>query len=83
MTPTLFLLAGLSVGVGLERPDVEFQIFQFPANQIPRIDGDTADWSIVPDSYTIGTSQHSSKLTSHFRSKSVQTLSPKYNVGFA
>ena len=57
MTPTLFLLAGLGVGVGLERPDVEFPIFQFPANQIPRIDGDTADWSIVPDSYTIGTKQ--------------------------
>ena len=49
MTPTLFLLAGL--GIGLERPDVEFQVFQFPANQIPRIDGDTSDWSIVPNSY--------------------------------
>ncbi|MED5400598.1 MAG: PKD domain containing protein, partial [Planctomycetota bacterium] len=55
MTPTLFLLAGL--GVGLERPDVEFQVFQFPANQIPRIDGDTSDWSIVPNSYSIGTKQ--------------------------
>ncbi len=55
MTPTLLLLAGL--GVGLERPDVEFPIFQFPANQIPRIDGDASDWSIVPDEYVIGTNQ--------------------------
>ena len=55
MTPTLFLLVTLSIG--LERPETEFQVFQFPANQIPRIDGDAEDWSIVPDSYTIGTNQ--------------------------
>ena len=24
---------------GLERPEMEFKIFQFPANMIPRIDG--------------------------------------------
>lgn len=44
-------------GTGLERPDVEFKIFQFPADQIPRIDGKTDDWSIVSDSYAIGTDQ--------------------------
>ena len=38
---------------------------------------------IVRRASCCGTSQHSSKLTSHFRFKSVQTLSPKYNVGFA
>ena len=41
----------------LERPDVEFKIFQFPANMIPRIDGNTEDWDIVPDNYIIGTDQ--------------------------
>ncbi|MCE5249939.1 PKD domain-containing protein [bacterium] len=41
----------------LERPDVEFKIFQFPADMIPRIDGDTGDWDIVPDSYAIGLDQ--------------------------
>ena len=41
----------------LERPDVEFKIFRFPANMIPRIDGDTDDWDLVPDSYAIGTDQ--------------------------
>src|SRR5580700_4488749 len=30
-----------------------FRVFQFPADQIPRIDGKDDDWSIVPDSYTI------------------------------
>ena len=48
---------GYRGGPGLQRPDVEFKIFQFPANQIPRIDGNPDDWSIVPDSYVIGTDQ--------------------------
>lgn len=43
-----------ALGIGLERPDVEFKVFQFPADQIPRIDGDALDWAIVPDSYAIG-----------------------------
>jgi len=33
------------------------KIFQFPADQIPRIDGDPSDWAIVPDSYTISLAQ--------------------------
>jgi len=41
----------------LERPDVEFKIFQFPPNMIPRIDGDTSDWDIVPDEYSVGMDQ--------------------------
>ena len=41
----------------LQRPDVEFKIFQFPADKIPRIDGDAEDWSIVPATYWIGTDQ--------------------------
>ena len=41
----------------LERPDVEFKIFQFPPNMIPRIDGNTDDWNMVPDSYAIETDQ--------------------------
>lgn len=42
---------------GLERPGVEYRVFQFPANRIPRIDGEADDWSIVPDSYAIGMDQ--------------------------
>jgi hypothetical protein len=39
----------------LERPDVPFKVFQFPADQIPRIDGKADDWAIVPEDYVVGT----------------------------
>ncbi|WP_234364383.1 PKD domain-containing protein [Lunatibacter salilacus] len=32
-----------------------FQIFQFPHDQMPRIDGDKSDWNMVPESYVYGT----------------------------
>ena len=37
--------------------DTTYKVFQFPADKIPRIDGDTEDWSIVPESYAIKTGQ--------------------------
>jgi hypothetical protein len=43
--------------IALERRDVTFKVFQFPANMIPRIDGKADDWSIVSDEYAIGTDQ--------------------------
>jgi hypothetical protein len=56
--PTILLLAILCYpAAGLERPDVTFRIFQFPADKIPRIDGKTDDWDIVPKEYLIGTDQ--------------------------
>lgn len=57
MTPIVSLLFTLGLHLGLERPDVEFKVFQFPADRIPRIDGDAGDWSIVPESYVIGTDE--------------------------
>src|SRR5436190_24374307 len=55
---TILLLFALSVsGLSLERPGIEYKIFQFPADKIPRIDGDPADWSIVPETYSIGMDQ--------------------------
>ena len=41
----------------LEKPEVTYQVFQFPADQMPRVDGKIDDWAMVPDSYTIGTDQ--------------------------
>ena len=41
----------------LDRTNEVFKVFQFPADQIPRIDGDTNDWNMVPESYVIGTEQ--------------------------
>lgn len=55
MRAALFLLS-LSA-FALERPGVEFKIFQFPANQIPRIDGKGDDWAIVPESYVVGSNE--------------------------
>jgi len=43
--------------LAIERADVEFKIFQFPANAMPRIDGKTDDWEIFPKEYVIGTDQ--------------------------
>ncbi|MDR1011827.1 MAG: PKD domain-containing protein [Opitutaceae bacterium] len=41
----------------MDRPETTFRVFQFPADKIPRIDGDTSDWDIVPDAYVIGSDQ--------------------------
>ena len=43
--------------LALERTGVEFKIFQFPAGQIPRIDGNADDWAMVPESFTVGQDQ--------------------------
>jgi hypothetical protein len=48
-------LCGPAMGLG--RPEVTFKVFQFPADRIPRIDGDVEDWSIVPEDYAIRTDQ--------------------------
>lgn len=50
------LLACLPVRA-LDRTNEIFKIFQFPADQIPRIDGDPGDWKMVPENYVIGTDQ--------------------------
>jgi PKD domain len=41
----------------LDRTNITFKIFQFPQNMIPRIDGNTEDWAMVPDDYAIRTDQ--------------------------
>ncbi len=49
------LASVLSVSA-LERPDVTFKIFQFPDDQIPRIDGNADDWALVPAVNVVGSS---------------------------
>jgi len=46
-----------SVASALDRPDVTFKVFQFSADKIPRVDGNTDDWAMVPDDYAIGMDQ--------------------------
>ena len=43
--------------LALEKPDVTYQVFQFPADKIPRVDGDPSDWAMVPESYVVGKDQ--------------------------
>jgi hypothetical protein len=34
-----------------------FKVYQFPPDKIPRIDGGTTDWDMVPDSFIVGLDQ--------------------------
>jgi hypothetical protein len=56
---TLLVIPGLIILSfnSFSQADSTFKIFQFPANMIPRIDGNIDDWLMVPDSYVIGTDQ--------------------------
>src|SRR5262245_55128504 len=56
MRPLLPVLLVLPL-LAIERPGTEFKIFQFPANRIPTIDGQTNDWDIVPEAYVVGMDQ--------------------------
>lgn len=67
---------------GLQRPDVEFKIFQFPADQIPRIDGDPSDWEMVPESYAIGTDQLKETTMNLPEPVAAADLSVKVKVGW-
>lgn len=51
----LLATALLAVPAVAQQPAETFKIFQFPADAIPRVDGDAGDWSAVPPSYVIGT----------------------------
>jgi len=48
---------GMGTAQALERPGVEFKVFQFPTDRIPRIDGRADDWEMVPKEYGIGIEQ--------------------------
>ena len=50
-------LSFVTSAFALERTNVTFQIFQFPADKIPTVDGRPDDWGIVPTNYSIGTDQ--------------------------
>ena len=68
--------------MALERPGVEFKIFQFPADQIPRIDGKTDDWEIVPQEYVIGSDQLADTVKGHGTNMDRSSLDVKVTVGW-
>lgn len=51
------LLVAAVPAPALEKPDVTYQIYQFPAERAPVIDGDAADWAQVPASYVVDRTQ--------------------------
>lgn len=70
-----------STARALEKPEVTYQIFQFPADQIPRIDGATDDWLLVPESYVVGTDQLWDDSQKH-PAPDPQTLDVRVRVGW-
>ncbi len=55
--PLITVVLAVSPAWCFSRPDTTFKVFQFPADQIPRIDGKTEDWSMVPEGYAVGAGQ--------------------------
>jgi hypothetical protein len=55
----LFLMTAALVmpSAGMEKPGITYPIFQFPQDRIPRMDGDSGDWAMVPPRYVIGHEQ--------------------------
>jgi PKD domain len=83
--PVLPLLcAGMILACGplhaLDRPEKTYQVFQFPADQIPRIDGQTDDWALVPEAYTVGTDQLTE--TDKHRALDPKNLDVRVKVGW-
>jgi hypothetical protein len=68
--------------VALERPGVTFQVFQFPADRIPRIDGNVDDWAMVPDSYAIGEDQLAQTVEGLSTKQDKKNLAVKVKVGW-
>ncbi len=63
-------------------PDVDFKIFQFPRDAMPRIDGDTSDWEIVPNDYTYGTDLLNDTEDGHGTEIDREDLDVKVTVGW-
>jgi len=61
----VYFTASLSQAFALSRENIEFKIFQFPHDKMPRIDGNTNDWKIVPDDYVYGTDQLNDDVDGH------------------
>ena len=76
------VLLGISPSQALQRTDTEFKIFQFPTNMIPRIDGQTDDWAMVPDSYAYGTDQLSDTVMGNFTNHDREDLDVTVRVGW-
>lgn len=64
----------------IEKPGTVYKVFQFPADQIPRIDGKVDDWAMVPDEYSIGMDQLTDSRSN--RQRDPKDLDVKVKVGW-
>jgi PKD domain len=77
-----FLVGGPAITLrALEKPTVTYQVFQFPTDKIPRIDGHTDDWAMVPESYVVGTDQLKDDTKRH-PAPDPKTLDVRVKVGW-
>jgi len=74
-------LTVVSSAVALDRPETTFKVFQFPADKIPRIDGNADDWAMVPDEYVIGMDQFVDDSGKHAK-PDPKNLDVKIRVGW-
>lgn len=75
------LVGGADCLPAQDQPDKELKVFQFPANMIPRIDGNADDWAIVPESYSIGSDQLHDDTGKHAK-PDASTLDVHVKVGW-
>jgi hypothetical protein len=71
-----------SAGVSFAQSETNFKIFQFPADMIPRIDGSAGDWSMVPESYVVGSSYLKDDEKKHTGAPDPGNLDVKVRVGW-
>ena len=84
------LLSGICLAQNPQQPKLDlyvqvtepgFQVFQFPKNQIPRIDGEFSDWDIVPESYVVPMEEMWDDSGKH-KGIDMSTLDIKVKVGW-
>ncbi len=63
-------------------PNVSFEVFQFPKDAMPRIDGSKDDWAFVPDCYTYGTSLLNDTEDGHGTEIDESDIDVKVTVGW-
>jgi hypothetical protein len=74
-------LTAVSSAAALDRPEVTFKVFQFPADKIPRIDGNADDWTMVPADYVIAMDQFVNDSRDH-PAPDPKNLDVKIRVGW-
>lgn len=65
-----------------DRPEITFPVFQFPADRIPRVDGDAEDWAMVPSSYVVGSDQLVDASGKHAGTPDPKNLAVRVRVGW-